>query len=72
MTVIYIFIALRLVDGIFLGGEYTSANTLAMEYCPKEKRGFYGAADPERRLAWHRGDLARRTRGSAVPAGRRP
>ena len=42
-TVIYVFIALRLVDGIFLGGEYTSANTLAMEYCPKEKRGFYGA-----------------------------
>jgi MFS family permease len=42
-AVIYIFIALRLVDGIFLGGEYTSANTLAMEYCPKEKRGFYGA-----------------------------
>jgi MFS family permease len=42
-AVIYIFIGLRLVDGIFLGGEYTSANTLAMEYCPKEKRGFYGA-----------------------------
>src|SRR5581483_12014727 len=42
-TVIYVFIALRLVDGIFLGGEYTSANTLAMEYCPKEKRGLYGA-----------------------------
>lgn len=42
-TVIYVFIALRLIDGIFLGGEYTSANTLAMEYCPKEKRGFYGA-----------------------------
>lgn len=42
-TVIYVFIALRLIDGIFLGGEYTSANTLAMEYCPKEKRGLYGA-----------------------------
>jgi MFS family permease len=41
-TVIYVFIALRLVDGIFLGGEYTSANPLAMEYCPKEKRGLYG------------------------------
>jgi MFS family permease len=41
-AVIYIFIALRLVDGIFLGGEYTSANPLAMEYCPKEKRGLYG------------------------------
>jgi MFS family permease len=42
-AVIYIFIALRLIDGIFLGGEYTSASPLAMEYCPKAKRGFYGA-----------------------------
>jgi len=42
-TVIFIFIALRLIDGIFLGGEYTSANPLAMEHCPKSKRGFYGA-----------------------------
>jgi MFS family permease len=30
---------LRLVDGIFIGGEYTAANPLAMEYCPKDKRG---------------------------------
>lgn len=42
-AVIWIFIGLRLIDGIFLGGEYTSANPLAMEYCPKEKRGLYGA-----------------------------
>lgn len=42
-AVIYIFIALRLIDGIFLGGEYTSASPLAMEYCPKPKRGLYGA-----------------------------
>jgi MFS family permease len=42
-SVIYIFIALRLIDGIFLGGEYTSASPLAMEYCPKAKRGVYGA-----------------------------
>ena len=42
-AVIWIFIVLRLIDGIFLGGEYTSANPLAMEYCPKEKRGLYGA-----------------------------
>jgi len=42
-AVIYIFIALRLVDGIFLGGEYTSANPLAMEHCPQPKRGLYGA-----------------------------
>jgi MFS family permease len=43
VAVIFIFIALRLIDGIFLGGEYTSANPLAMEHCPKPKRGFYGA-----------------------------
>src|SRR5215831_19568993 len=34
-AVIWILIILRLIDGIFLGGEYTSANPLAMEYCPK-------------------------------------
>ncbi len=36
-------IALRLVNGIFVGGEYTAANPLAMEYSPKDKRGLYGA-----------------------------
>ncbi len=36
--------ALRLVDGIFLGGEYTAASPLAMEYSPKLKRGLYGGA----------------------------
>jgi MFS family permease len=34
---------LRFVDGIFLGGEYTGANPLAMEYAPKEKRGKWAA-----------------------------
>jgi MFS family permease len=34
---------LRLLDGIFIGGEYTAANPLAMEYSPKEKRGIYAA-----------------------------
>lgn len=42
-SVLWVFIVLRLIDGIFLGGEYTSANPLAMEYSPKAKRGFYGA-----------------------------
>ena len=42
-AVIWVFILLRLIDGIFLGGEYTAANPLAMERCPKAKRGFYGA-----------------------------
>jgi MFS family permease len=36
-------IALRLINGIFVGGEYTTANPLAMEYSPKDKRGLYGA-----------------------------
>lgn len=36
-------IALRLLDGIFLGGEYTAANPLAMEYAPPARRGLYGA-----------------------------
>ena len=43
LAAVIILIIMRLVDGIFLGGEYTSANPLAMEYSPKEKRGFYSA-----------------------------
>jgi MFS family permease len=34
---------LRFVDGIFLGGEYTGANPLAMEYAPKQSRGMWSA-----------------------------
>jgi MFS family permease len=34
---------LRFVDGVFLGGEYTGANPLAMEYAPKAKRGIWSA-----------------------------
>jgi MFS family permease len=36
-------IALRFVDGIFLGGEYTTAVPLAMEWSPKRKRGLYAS-----------------------------
>jgi len=36
-------IALRLLDGIFLGGEYTAANPLAMEYTARSKRGVAGS-----------------------------
>ena len=35
-------IGLRFIDGIFMGGEYTSNNTLALEMVPKERRGFVG------------------------------
>lgn len=40
---VILFILIRFVDGIFVGGEYTAASPLAMEYCPQEKRGLYGA-----------------------------
>ncbi|MDQ2802004.1 MAG: MFS transporter [Pseudomonadota bacterium] len=33
---------LRFVDGVFMGGEYTSNNTLALEMVPKDRRGFVG------------------------------
>ncbi len=35
-------IVIRFIGGIFMGGEYTSNNTLAMEMVPKERRGFVG------------------------------
>src|SRR6185437_13751685 len=38
---LFVLIFLRLIGGIFLGGEYTAANVLAMEACPKSKRGLY-------------------------------
>jgi MFS family permease len=34
---------LRFADGVFIGGEYTAANPLAMESSPKEKRGLNAA-----------------------------
>lgn len=36
-------IILRLIQGIGLGGEWGGALLLAVEYAPKEKRGFYGS-----------------------------
>ena len=38
-TAIVAFIALRFIVGVFVGGEYTSASPLAMEYSRKEERG---------------------------------
>ncbi|HZB91328.1 MAG TPA: MFS transporter [Stellaceae bacterium] len=35
-------ILFRFVGGVFMGGEYTSNNTLALEMAPKERRGFVG------------------------------
>lgn len=39
---VVIFVLLRFTIGIFVGGEYTAASPLAMEYSPKEKRGLNG------------------------------
>jgi MFS family permease len=33
---------LRFVDGVFMGGEYTSNNTLALEMVPRDRRGLVG------------------------------
>lgn len=38
-----ILIVLRLVQGLGLGGEWGGALLLAVEYAPKEKRGFFGS-----------------------------
>jgi MFS family permease len=35
-------VALRFLDGIFLGGGYTGAHPLALEYSKKHQRGFVG------------------------------
>lgn len=42
ITSVVVFVLLRFVIGIFVGGEYTAASPLAMEYSPKEKRGLNG------------------------------
>lgn len=36
-------LALRFVEGIFLGGEYTAATPMALEYTPPHRRGLIGA-----------------------------
>lgn len=43
MWSIGLLIALRFVDGIFIGGEYTTAVPLAMEWSPRHKRGLYAS-----------------------------
>lgn len=42
MLAVILLIAMRLITGIFLGGQYTGAVPLAMETAPKHKRGLYG------------------------------
>lgn len=43
LTAVVLFAILRLIGGIFIGGEYTGAAPLAVEYAPKEKRGLWGS-----------------------------
>lgn len=43
MTAVALLIVLRFVDGVFLGGEYTSATPTALEQTPKARRGLNGA-----------------------------
>jgi MFS family permease len=42
LSAVILMVVLRLVDGIFLGGEYTGATPLAMETAPNGRRGWYG------------------------------
>lgn len=42
LAALLVLIAMRLLDGFFLGGEYTSNNTLAIEVMPKRLRGVLG------------------------------
>lgn len=38
-----LFVVLRFIDGVFVGGSYSAASPLAMEYLPRQKRGYWGA-----------------------------
>ena len=40
---VVLFIALRFIVGVFVGGEYTAASPLAMEYSPKDRRAANSA-----------------------------
>ncbi|HET6236834.1 MAG TPA: MFS transporter [Acetobacteraceae bacterium] len=42
MASLVLLILFRFIGGVFMGGEYTSNNTLALEVVPKERRGFVG------------------------------
>jgi len=42
ITSLVLLILLRFIGGVFMGGEYTSNNTLALEMVPRDARGFVG------------------------------
>lgn len=43
LTAPVLLVVVRLIGGIFMGGQYTGANPLAMELSPKNRRGIVGA-----------------------------
>ena len=68
----WLLVVLRFLDGICLGGGYTGAHPLAIEYSKKEQRGFTGGAHPlrlSRRL--HRHHARRDADVRDLSAGRR-
>ncbi|MBO0743424.1 MAG: MFS transporter [Candidatus Dormibacteraeota bacterium] len=44
IAAVVILVVMRLIGGIFMGGEYTAANPLALEYTPHRLRGIVGSA----------------------------
>ncbi|MBB4935292.1 MFS family permease [Lipingzhangella halophila] len=43
ISAVILFIVLRFIDGVFVGGSYSASSPLAMEYLPRQKRGYWGA-----------------------------
>ncbi|ANY10710.1 MFS transporter [Pseudonocardia sp. HH130630-07] len=43
VSAVVLLVALRFIDGIYLGGQYTVATPLALEQSPRDRRGINGA-----------------------------
>ncbi|NKQ54340.1 MFS transporter [Amycolatopsis sp. K13G38] len=43
VSAVVLLVALRFLDGVFLGGQYTAATPLALEQSPRERRGVTGS-----------------------------
>ncbi len=51
----WLLVALRVVQGLALGGEYGGAATYIAEHAPDGRRGFFTCVDSDHRDAGHRG-----------------